>query len=138
MINLSTDESQIAYLAKHHYVEDRKEGIKVLYEKIYQYDWDVEGCYHMVSDLFFKIWKERGSDIRHLENFLNDSLPANNWKVGGEGGAIWSSDKKSFNDSETYFARILAMMSYIALTEIKYINIVAKDQMKHYLTLILL
>lgn len=135
MIELTKDESQIVYLAKHHYTSPRTVGIKILYKKIYQYDFNYEGCYHMVSDLFFKIWQERGSLIRDIEVMMNDSLPSNNWKVGGKGKMLWNRDTRSFNDSQTHFARTLAMLSYIALTEIKFIKLVPKSEIEHYLTL---
>lgn len=135
MLELSCYDTQIVLLAKGHYDITKKEGIKILYEEIYEYDWDVQGAYHMVWDLFFKIWQVRGFHERELCDVMHNSMPSENWKVGGKGTMLWNKDMQSFNDSETYFARILAMISYISLTEIKFLKLMPKEQIKHYLPL---
>jgi hypothetical protein len=130
-LKLNRGETQLVLHCKHHGQWEKKEGIIALYKNIYQYEENTEGIYSMISKLFYKIWEVQGKEIRHLENVLSNSLPSQNWKVGGHvfPGNVFSFSRPEdkFNENEILWAQIHAMCSYISLTEIKYLELAEKD-----------
>jgi len=122
-VTLDKLETQIVFSAKGHYKE--KDGLEKLYREHYKFDSDSPTSLHiMLFPLFFKIWRVRGSHEDQLSSFLFFSLPTQTWKVGGKNFGMFPDPAKcSFNEWEIIGAQILAILSYIRLTEIKYLEL---------------
>lgn len=111
---------QVACVAKRSIgkLSERTKAINELYMKMYGMDKPfLDGVYHMVSRAFKQCWESRGQHYQHFLNVMDDSLPEHVWRVGGK---MYKKGAR-FNSKQILEAQILAMLSYIRLTEIRYL-----------------
>jgi hypothetical protein len=107
----------VAKVAKR--AKDRIETIHRLYKDLYAMaEVNTQGVHWMVLKAFQELWQARGANFNHLTDVLENALPFNVWRVNGD---IHKADK-SFTGKEIIEAQTLAMLSYIRLTEIKYLE----------------
>lgn len=128
-IKLNIDETEIILHCKGWSPWERRKGLIKLYEKQYQYKYNPSGVYTMVSSLFYKIWGALGANTNQLDRIFIESLPSNNWIVGGQRfGVIYNPETDKFNNEEITMAMVMAMASYLMTVEAKDIELAAEPE----------
>lgn len=112
---------QVACVAKRsvaYNLAQRRKAINDLYMKMYAVDMPyLDGVYRMVLKAFQECWQARGSHFSHLNDVQDNALPMNVWRVGGR---MYKNGAR-FNTRQILNAQILSMLSYIRLTEIRFL-----------------
>lgn len=120
-MGISNNTLEVAHLAKRNYANNLKQKwveINKLYMEMYAMPTpELSGVFHMVSSAFYECWQARGSDFSQMLLVENDSLPANVWRVGGR----LHRGNARFSGKQILEAKVLSMLSYIRLTEVKYL-----------------
>jgi hypothetical protein len=139
-IPLTQEKNNLLYFCKGHYGDDFWPTIEKIYCELYGMDEPcLEGIYHMVYNLWWKLFAAQNFSQRFFEIFQENSLPQNNWKVWG---GLFSKSKSPWNspnqwtDDDVFKARITAMVSSIHLSEIKFWDKLPPEQQFAGLSLI--
>ena len=102
----------------------RLTAINALYKELYAMDEAyIDGVYYMVSGAFEEVWKARGSHFDQIIRVLDDALPKNVWRVNGKPFTRFA----AFTGDDILEAQIMSMLSYIRLTEVKYLEGYTRD-----------
>jgi len=97
---LSEYENNLLYFCKGHYGRDFWPLVGQIYRELYDMDEDdLEGIYHMIRRLWWKLFGAKEFESYFLEEYERLSLPSNNWQVWGglkpKKGIFWPHGKKS-------------------------------------------
>lgn len=134
MLKLTQDESNLIYWSKGHYEERTHETYWPQLGEIYK-EWgdmekfDLVGAYHMVRNLWQKILRVLPNEANLLDAYENDTLPGNSRYFRGApnyGNTKWNCDDK-FSGEDIVKTRIVIMLSQIKLTEVKYYDLLPKQ-----------
>ena len=125
-ISLTEDENNLLYFCKKHYGHDFWPLVGKIYRELYDMEEDdLEGIYHMIRRLWWKLFQAKEFDERFLEEYERLSLPSNNWQVWGGLNSEdlknwWNRDSQKWTIEDILKAKITGMVSQIHLSDIKF------------------
>lgn len=124
-LKLNENDSNLVWAAKHWWLEDAaKAGAKdnfeqfwfviaAVYERVYEYEPNVDGILHFVQETWFHVFSKSPKLQRLFEELQVDTLPSNSWRCSGmrRVGHIFWDKNSTYNDKGLIVARIAKMMS---------------------------
>ena len=124
-VSLSKNENNLLYFCKGHYGKDFWSLVGQIYRELYRMEEDdLEGIYHMIRRLWWKLFQAKEFEERFLEEYERFSLPSNNWQVWGGLNSeslfnFWNRETQKWTSEDFLRAKIASMVSQIKLSEIK-------------------
>jgi hypothetical protein len=128
LIPLSENENNFLYFCKGHYGRDFWPSVGKVYCESYDMEEvDLEGIYHMIRRLWWKLFQAKEFDERFLEEYERLSLPSNNWQVWGGLNSdnlenFWKRESLKWTSEDFLKAKITSMVGQLKLSNMKYWN----------------